>query len=225
MSTLLDLPEFAPDCRLGLVGLNSWFWGGEQFAVTNMEDRNVSWLGTISEKLMDHGPVAFSRELLSKQKHLFAHRSSLFYTPTENLPDEQVGTGPLEVSLPLATPDYNDCFEVRAYMSPRLWVDLVQRHTGKLRWTPITPAKVTIVRYDYVRIRSDHMVAGVKGLLDALKVGTTGRRDRIFLHYFGAILDDGPEFIKVRCDQRLVRHPKDACMKISVWPQLRWRLK
>jgi hypothetical protein len=103
--------------------------------------------------------------------------------------------------------------------SPRLWVDVMQRQTGKIRWTPISPANVTLVRYDYFIIRSDHLAIGMKGLLDALKVRTTGRRDHIHLYYFGAIVDDGPRFIDVSWDQKLVGHPKDAGVRIRVLPK------
>jgi hypothetical protein len=181
-----------------------------------MSNRSVSWLGTISEELEDRGPVAFTRQRLERQEHLFAHRCALFYTPTENIPVEHVGSGPFDIMLPVAPPDYTDFLEVRAYGNPRLWVDLIQRQTGKLRWTPMSPACVVFVRYDYFAIRSDHLAIGMKGLLDALKLRTTGRRDRIYLHYFGAILDDGPGFVDVSWEQKLVAHPRDAGVRIRV---------
>ena len=121
--------------------------------------------------------------------------------------------------LPLAPPDYTDSWEVRAYRSPRLWVDLIQRHTGRLRWTPMSPARVTLVRYDYFTIRSDHLAIGMKGLLDALKVCSAGRRDRACLYYFGAIVDDGPGLVNVSWEQKLVEHPKDAGVRIRVLPR------
>ena len=122
-----------------------------------MSNNSVSWVGTISEELEDRGPVSFTRHTIGKQKHLFAHRCALFYTPTQNFPVEHVGSGPLDIMLPLA--------------------------------------------------------------LDALKVRTTGRRDRIYLYYFGAIVDDGPAFIDVSWDQELVGHPKDAGVRIRVLPK------
>lgn len=163
--------------------------------------------------------MSFTRARLHKQEHLFAHRCALFYTPTQNIPVEYVGSGPLDIMLPLAPPDYTDSSEVRAYRSPRLWVDLIQRQTAKLRWTPMSPARVAFVRYDYFTIRVDHVPLGTKGLLDALKVRTTGRRDRRYLYYFGAIVDDGPGFVDVSWEQKVVGHPKDAGVRIQVLPK------
>jgi hypothetical protein len=181
-----------------------------------MNDRSISWLGTISEEVSNKGPVAFTLGDLQKQKHLFAHRCALFYTPTENIPVDYVGSGPLDITLPVAPPDYTDFLEIRAYRSPRFWVDLIQRQTGKLRWTPISPARITFIRYDCFRIRSDHLAFGTKGLLDALKIRTSGRRDGIYLHYFGAIIDDAEEFVDVSWEQELVEHPKDAGVRVKV---------
>lgn len=184
-----------------------------------MSNRSVSWVGTISDELEERGPVSFTHRTLGKQEHLFAHRCALFYIPTHSIPAEYVGSGPLDILLPVAPPDYTDFREVRAYRSPRLWVDLIQRQTGKLRWTPMSPARITLVRYDNFTIRSDHLAIGMKGLLDALKVRTTGRRDRIYLYYFGAIVDDGPGFVDVSWEQKLVGHPKDAGVRIRVMPK------
>jgi hypothetical protein len=178
--------------------------------------RNASWVGTISDAMEMKGPIAFTGARLKRQEHLFAHRSALFYTPTRQIPEDYVGSGTLDVTLPIVTPDYSD--ENRAYWSPRLWVDLLQRQTGKLRWRPMMPALILLVRYDSFTIRSDHAAIGMKGLIDALKVRTTGRRDRRYLHYFGAIVDDGPGFIDVTCEQALVEHPKDARVRVRVSP-------
>lgn len=68
-----------------------------------MTDRSVSWVGTISDELEYGGPMSFSLRRLRRQEHLFAYRSSLFYTPTKNIPTEHVGSGPLDVTLPIAT--------------------------------------------------------------------------------------------------------------------------
>ena len=125
----------------------------------------------------------------------------------------------LDITLPVATADYIDFSENRAYLSPRFWVDLIQRQTGKLRWQPFPRAGVVFDRYDCFTIREDHLYGGVKGLLDALKVRTTGRRDRLYLHYFGAIADDGPTFIDLLCRQSLVVHPKDARVRLQVLPK------
>jgi hypothetical protein len=188
-------------------------------AISNhMDDRNISWLGTISEELANKGPVSFTLRSLQKQEHLFAHRCALFYTPTENIPIDYIGSGPLDITLPIASPDYTDFFEIPTYRSPRFWVDLLQRQTGKLRWKPMSPARVIFVRHDYFAIRSDHVVIGLKGLLDALKIRTSGRRDGIYLHYFGAIVDDAPAFADVSWEQELVGHPRDARVRVMVIP-------
>lgn len=181
-----------------------------------MNNRSVSWLGTISEELEKEGPVSFSLDRLRKQKHLFAHRSALFYTPTENIPDKHIGSGPIDITLPVAFPDYTDFFEIPAYRSPRFWVDLIQRQTGKLRWTPISPATVAFIRYDCFSIRADHLALGTKGLLDALKIRTSGRRDSLYLNYFGAIVDDSHGLVNVSWEQELVEHPKDAGVRVKV---------
>jgi hypothetical protein len=173
---------------------------------------------TISERLEEEGPVSFSLDQLRRQKNLFAHRSALFYTPTENIPNKYIGGGPLDIKLPIASPDYIDFFEIPAYRNPRFWVDLIQRQTGKLRWRPISPAKVTFVRSDYFSIRAEHLSLGTKGLLDALKTRTSGRRDGIYLHYFGAIVDDAQAFVNVSWEQELVEHPKDASVRVKVLP-------
>ncbi len=130
-------------------------------------------MGSISEELEEKGPVSFTRRRLEKQEHLFAHRSALSYTPTENIPVDYIGSGQLDIMLPVAPPDYTDSWEIRAYQSPRLWVDLIQRQTGKVRWRPTSPARVIFVRYDCFSIRLDHLAAGIKGLLDALKGAIT----------------------------------------------------
>jgi hypothetical protein len=184
-----------------------------------MTDRSVSWVGTISDELERRGPVSFHLRRLQRQEHLFAHRSALFYTPTKNVPPHYIGSGILDITLPVASPDYTDLWEIRALGSPRFWVDLIQRQTGKLRWQPMSPARIVFVRYDYFSIRTDHLAIGMKGVLDALKVRTTGRRDGIYLHYFGAIVDDGPGFVDATCQQELVTHPRDARIRIQVSPQ------
>jgi hypothetical protein len=178
--------------------------------------RDAAWVGTISDDLEMKGPMPFTRARLKRQEQLFAHRSALFYTPTQHIPEHYVGGGDLDVTLPVVTPDYTD--ENRAYWNPRLWVDLLQRQSGKLRWRPMRPARILLVRYDSFTIRSDHAAIGMKGLVDALKVRTTGRRDRMYLYYFGAIVDDGPGFIDVTCEQVLVEHPKDARVRVRVSP-------
>jgi hypothetical protein len=177
-------------------------------------------VGSISDDLEQKGPVSFTSRRLNKQEHLFAYRSALFYTPTKNIPVEHVGSGPLDIILPVVSPDYTDYCEIPAYRNPRFWVDLIQRQTGKLRWHPTSQARVIFVRYDCFSIRPDHFARGIKGLLDALKVRATGRRDHLYLHYFGAIVDDDDASVDVSWEQELVAHPKDARVRIQVSPKI-----
>ena len=104
---------------------------------------------TLLDELYYGGPQIFSSERLSEETDLFRQRTALFYTPTENLPTSSIGQGKLDVKLPIASPTLFEWEENLAYRIPRLWVDLIQRATGKLRWIPIVPAKVTLIRYDY----------------------------------------------------------------------------
>jgi len=180
------------------------------------QERSVSWVGSISDEISSNGPIIFPQSRLTKQTHLFAHRAALFYTPTENIPSKWIGSGPLDLTIPLPIPDYTELFELRAYSIPRFWVDLLQRQTHKLRWQPISQARVHFTRYDYFTIRMDHLAFGIKALLDALKFRTSGRRDGMYLYYFGAIVDDGPNFIDVSCSQEVVSHPKNAGVRIEV---------
>lgn len=183
-----------------------------------MEQRHTSWLGSISEVITYEGPTVFTGQRLREQPDLFAHRAALFYTPTDQIPTEYRGHGALHAVLPLASPDWTECEEIRAYMAPRLWVDLIQRATGKLRWCPMCPARVTIVRYDCWSIRDDHLKAGTKAVVDALKAGTTGRPDGRLLYYFGAIVDDAPEFMHATYLQRATANPSEARLEIRVEP-------
>jgi hypothetical protein len=73
--------------------------------------------------------------------------------------------------------------------------------------------------FDQNPIRSDHLTIGMKGLLDALKVRTSGRREGIYLHYFGAIVDDAPDFVDVSYEQELVTHPREAGVSVRVLPK------
>lgn len=179
---------------------------------------SVSWVGTISDEAHDNEPFAFSRERLERQRDLFAHRAALFHTPTPNLPEEYIGEGSLDITLPVVTPDFLEIFENPSLMRPRFWVDLIQRKTGKIRWTPNFPAKVKITRFDYYTIREDHLYAGIKALLDAFKLGTNGRTDGKALYYFGAIKDDDQKSIELNCSQVSVKSPRDCKMKIRIEP-------
>ena len=173
---------------------------------------------TLSEIIEDNGPTSFKHKLLAKHPDLFMERSALFFTPTANLPSAFVGLGNLDVFLPVCSPDFYDCFFIRSYMSPRLWVDLIQRHTGVLRWATSAHSTVTITRFDQTLIRQDHFIAGTKALLDALKVQTNGRRDGRPLFYFGAIFDDAEQFVSITWEQKLASTPKKTGMRITVSP-------
>ena len=135
-------------------------------------------------------PTAYTLEELSGYSDIFRDRTSLFFTPTENMPPQYVGEGRLDVVLPLASPTAYEYGTNPAFRVPRLWVDLLQRATGKLRWTPMSPAKITIVRYDTSGYDLWSVMTGAKALIDALIVKAAGRGDGRILHYFGAIQDD-----------------------------------
>lgn len=173
---------------------------------------------TLLDDLYYHGPRVFTRDRLREETNLFRQRTALFYTPTENLPRPLLGEGKLDVVVPIAFPTLFDLQENMAYRVPRLWVDLLQRATGKLRWKPMIPAKVTLIRYDSTYY-SGINVLGEKALLDALKCCTTGRRDGRVLHYFGAILDDDDENLReLHIKQELVDDPAQAYSRIVVEP-------
>ena len=136
------------------------------------------------------GPRIYIHEELIGIHALFRERTALFFTPTANIPLEWVGEGRLDAFLPLASPTLYEWDTNPAFRVPRLWVDLLQRATGRLRWTPVSPAKVTIVRYDTDALDPIEAAAGAKAVLDALVDRRTGRKDGRSLYYFGAIVDD-----------------------------------
>ena len=170
----------------------------------------------LSERLEDHGPLAFSSRILAGHSNIFQERSALIFTPTRSIPPTFIGRGEFSVFLPICTPDFYACVLIRSYMSPRLWLDLIQQHTGFIRWTPLHNPTVTFTRYDTTMIRDDHATAGIKALRDALKVQTTGRRDGRSLYYFGAILDDDQSSAKFVYRQKQVSGSSKAGIKISV---------
>lgn len=172
----------------------------------------------LSDHVYSNGATRFTVDQVAEQGDLFGHRAALFLTPTCNIPEEYIGRGPLDVRLPITTPDYLEAIEVRSYAIPRLWVDLLQRATGKIRWAPTHPARVTITRYDTVKLRSVHLVMGMKALLDALKVCTTGRSDGKSLYYFGAISDDDSRSIIGEWKQEIVAHRGLCGTRIAVCP-------
>ena len=170
---------------------------------------------SLSREIDESGPVVFSRRRLEREQDLFTERAALFYTPTENIPDSFVGDGILDVTLPVCLPSWLEFFEFRAYQIPRFWVDLLQRATGKLRWRPMCPAKITYFTYDSYRRKGQEILA--KALTDALKVSTTGRRDGKLLYYFGAIVDDNWDSItSIDVRQGIVRHPSEAHCSVIV---------
>jgi hypothetical protein len=179
----------------------------------------------LSAYVYDCGPAKFTVAEVTAQRDLLAHRNALFYTPTTNLPAEWIGIGDLDVRLFLPTPDYLATRENRAYMSPRLWVDLLQRATQRIRWTPRCHPGVVFTRYGQERLRNDHLAIGAKALLDALKVSTTGRADRRSLYYFGAIYDDGPDDVDVDIVQEVVRDPRDCGTRVQVLDRREWLIR
>jgi hypothetical protein len=161
------------------------------------------------------GPQVFTSARVKRESDLFAMRGALFYTPTENIPESHVGSGKLQVWLPVAIPTIQEFVDHRSGQSVRLWVDLLQRATGKLRWSPMRPAKVSITRHDVHSYAIDELCA--KSLLDALKRNTTGRRDGKSLHYFGAIEDDNKgDLVSYVIEQPHVSHPSMAGTQVVV---------
>ena len=75
--------------------------------------------------------------------------------------------------------------------------------------------------FDRALIRQDHLSAKLKALLDALKVGTEGRRDGRRLFYFGAIFDDDMRSISVSWQQELMSTAEKTGMRITVSPTRR----
>jgi hypothetical protein len=120
------------------------------------------------------------------------------------------------VTLPIASPAGFDPAAVRSYGSPRLWLDLLQRATGKLRWKPMGYATIVLTRFDSCYLHDDDCCIGGKALVDSLKVSTTGRSDRQLLYYFGAIQDDAPHWVKVDYHQQLVAGPALAKSHIRI---------
>ena len=176
-------------------------------------------MGNLTRAIEYEGPQVFSAGEICAEADLFAERCALFYTPTENLPSEWVGEGSLDVLLPIATPSFSELLELYWRETPRFWVDLLQRATGKLRWRPVSSSvRLTILRYDSIMLPR-HGISGAKALVDSLKVRTTGRIDGRLLYYFGAIVDDGPRYIADwNFEQERVAHPSDAKTRVIVQP-------
>ena len=169
------------------------------------------------DTIWDEGPQSFKKEQLVQQQDLFAQRAALFYTPTNQIPTEFVGRGEIDICIPIPVPNPVQMIESRIYRSPRFWVDLIQSATQKLRWKPFSRAKLTIIRYDTYQLSLADIGIGLKALVDALKVETSGRRDRRQLYYFGAIADDNPTVIvELTHNQEVVKNPSEARSRIIV---------
>lgn len=172
----------------------------------------------LSKRLYYEGPTAFSKADVANESDLFAHRAALLFTPTDRLPARLVGEGPLHVRLPFPPPTIYEFAQIPGLRSPRLWVELFQRATGKLRWRPMQRARVEFVCVDTHRWGPNRI--GHKALLDALKRVSTGRRDRRLLHYFGAIEDDGPGFVEGtgHVHETLIDDPAESHCIVHVTP-------
>ncbi|MFC1693184.1 hypothetical protein ACFL1R_06740 [Candidatus Latescibacterota bacterium] len=146
-------------------------------------------MNRLSRYFFEKGPKAFKASELEDHPELFSERAALFFTPTREIPKQFVGEGRLDVILHASLPSWIEYFEIHGLRSPRFWVDLLQRATGKIRWQPLkAPAKISFVNYDSYTRGADLLI---KAALDSLKESTTGRRDGRRLYYFGAIVDDG----------------------------------
>ncbi|MDC3954362.1 hypothetical protein [Polyangium jinanense] len=82
-------------------------------------------------------PAPFTRAELEPLEDLWEQRAALFFTPTSEIPERFVGSGELQVSLPIVTPSYGEFEQIPGYRNTRMWVDLLQRATGKIRWRPM----------------------------------------------------------------------------------------
>ena len=177
--------------------------------------------GTSMDLLQDayyNGERRLGRSTVAQDPRLFRSSAALFLTPTSEIPPQHVGSGALTVRLPIPTPSWIEMLLIPGYRSPRLWVDQLQRATGRIRWTPMTPALVTVTHFDVHRTRDDETIVGTKALIDALKARSTGRADGQYVYYFGAIVDDGCDFIKVKHDVVIVDTPVQAGVEITVRP-------
>jgi hypothetical protein len=172
-------------------------------------------MNCLLDEIYYKGPKQFTAARIAAEKDLFAGRAALVYTPTARIPAEWIGSGKVDVWMPLAVPTVQEFFDCRSRQSPRLWLDLLQRATGKIRWRSNKPARVRIIRLDSTEYSLHDLC--VKSLLDALKTSTTGRRDRRLLHYFGAIRDDNAtDLLQFRLTQEHVDSPDKAGTRVIV---------
>ncbi|MDC3958920.1 hypothetical protein [Polyangium jinanense] len=164
-------------------------------------------------------PAPFTRAELEPLEDLWEQRAALFFTPTSEIPERFVGSGELQVSLPIVTPSYGEFEQIPGYRNTRMWVDLLQRATGKIRWRPMDPVTIVVVRKD-VCSPGRYATTGAKALTDAYKVSSTGRRDGHRVHYFGAIVDDTPcniGSVSFTCVQVQSRAEVGVDIKIKTW--------
>ena len=164
-------------------------------------------------------PAPFTLAELEPIENLWEQRAALFFTSTSEIPARFIGSGELLVSLPIVTPSYEEFANIPAYRNTRMWVDLLQRATGKIRWSPMNPATITVVRRD-VCSPGRYAMTGAKALTDAYKVSSTGRRDGYRIHYFGAIVDDAPRNIGAfdfKCIEVSSRGEVGVDIKIKPW--------
>ncbi|MDQ3059249.1 MAG: hypothetical protein M3R45_06935 [Pseudomonadota bacterium] len=168
----------------------------------------------------------FASELSGTEQDLMWFRSSLFYTKSAALPSSLIGEGELNAWIPfqLRSPWSSDGCEF--LRSPRLWVDLLQVATGKLRWKPLGVSVLFLTIHDTYRWPLQITNYEIKGLIDALKViGNPGRTAAV--HYFGALEDDSPNFLPaIVLNYRRVHDVKDAGIQLELKksPELaRWR--
>jgi len=170
----------------------------------------------LSDIISERGPTVFSKALLSQHDDLFSERAALIFTPTKYIPERHVGSGLINIFLPLCSPDYYEFESIAGYRSPRLWLDLIQKATGLIRWSPIGDAIVRFTRIDSELIRNDHAMIGMKALRDALKFQTSGRRDGSPLYYFGAIVDDDHKSSTFEYHQRKCTSTVNSGVEIQI---------
>jgi hypothetical protein len=165
----------------------------------------------------DEGPQEFEREELEGVDDLFEERAAAlrcFIRELTTIPERWVGSGRLDVRLPIAPPSRFEWRELIGHQYPRIWVDLLQRATGKVRWRPVLRLASVLVEIYDVRDLSHYAGSGAKALIDSLKEKTTGRPDRRLLYYFGAIEDDSPRHIDIECVQREAESAAKAYTRI-----------
>ena len=174
-------------------------------------------MNRLSKNLFDQSPRIYKLNELEYHPDLFSERSALFFTPTSEIPKKYIGEGRLDVFLRASLPSWLEYFEIYSLRSPKIWVDLLQRATGKIRWRPLsTRAYISFENFDSYGRGTDLLI---KPALDSLKVSTTGRRDGKRLYYFGAIVDDDRDHIaKIDVTEVIEVTPVKARCRVIVEP-------